>query len=256
MAVGKKELTLFNIISDPSIVDGKDRYRDIVTKNNYKTRYVKYIQRHEVIPLDIYANGELTTIIYHFKLKSDNDADYIHDVVFKFSGKKVTNTSTIKDMPVQMFSNSQGFVYNFAYVVNKNGLLIPELADKLGDSIRIPPERNNPSEAMGFDYTIFFCAYYLQINDFYLRFSEINRKRKPLDKFDTDDIASFEEAIASSNQVRNTLYKKAKRTAQSEIKQAKRTIERKINQAKKVVNKVKTVKTAKLVKTIKPRKKI
>ena len=217
-----KSPTLFNIIQDPSIIDGNTRFRNIVAQNNYKTRYVKYIQKHELIPFEVFFKRDFSVVLFHFRLNSENDDDVVHDVVFRFFTDKPG--ATAKNYLVQMFSNSPGFVFTHAYVLNKNKLLVPELADKLAIAVSQPPHKTNPSLAVGFDYTIFFCAYYLQTNSFYLRKGEVMRKGKDIGYFDTNNVATFEEAMSTNTAARNTVLKTLKREAKKEIKDIKKYI--------------------------------
>lgn len=82
---------------------------------------------------------------------------------------------TLSNRPAKFFTNSPSFVYTYAYVFNKDNLLIQDLKDKYENiTLTQPPETRNPVETLGFEKILYICCSYL-INGQCLSSSYINR---------------------------------------------------------------------------------
>ena len=81
-----------------------------------------------------------------FTLMPASKRGIFYDIVVQFqSADKIT-----LDSQFQIYSNSPGFVYNFAYVFYKSGsLLFPQHYPP--DFLSLPPKIRNPFESIGFD---------------------------------------------------------------------------------------------------------
>ena len=81
-----------------------------------------------------------------FTLMPSSKHGIYYDIVVQFQN----NDKITLDSPFQIYSNSPGFVYNFAYVFHKNGsLLFPYHYPT--EVLTMPPEVRNPFESSGFD---------------------------------------------------------------------------------------------------------
>ena len=210
---------IFHFMNDPSVFGGSEFYKDIIRKNNYIGKYNRFISTHSTIPFTVYreykANGEMNLVIFHFQVESEKNPDILYDVIFKFT----TNDATIKgesnvlNYKVQFFSNSPGFLFQFAFVYNHYSILIPELAGKIGDTaLNNPPSQSNPHRAIGYDYTIFYCLRFLYLNQFYLSKKEIMRKGKPINQFVPEDVPSANDVLERRSPQELISFKKLKRS--------------------------------------------
>lgn len=87
-----------------------------------------------------------------------------YDVVYKLINSKAGNRLgiSISGFDIQVFANSPSFAYTYAYVYNKNGLLIPELSGKLGNIfMKKSPDTRNRNQIVLFDKYIYFGAKYI-----------------------------------------------------------------------------------------------
>ena len=224
----KLEKNLFNFIRQPSILGGPSVFDDIIIKNKLKDRYVKYIRKNKNIPVIPYYDKDNNTYLFHFRIVSDSKEDVFYDVVIQLSTKnsKFINESHIVNYDnIKVFSNTPGFTFTYAYAYNKYGLLVPSLVDKFdGNILEEKPQKTNPRVGIGFDYSIFMCIYFLQINKFYLRKADIQRRGKHIREFNPDDVANCYEALRSRNRDKVTIFKRVKDETTRAVKNATRPV--------------------------------
>lgn len=102
----------------------------------------------------------------HIKVPSESqkDGNYMYDVVIRFftDNPEVSIQSHLRNYFIQFFSNSPSFMYQYAYLYNKEGFLIEALYNKLDpDYIDTPPEKTNKNMIMGYDKSIYFACKFL-----------------------------------------------------------------------------------------------
>lgn len=128
--------------------------------HTYFDKKGKLIKIHSYVTV----NGEY---YIHLVLPTETERDNTYDVVFHFYDpeKKFLSSKSIRDYEVQMFSNDPSFGYTFAYVYNKNGMMIEPLATKIGrDFLTRPPVVRNRFETVNYNKYIFYGALYLMEN--------------------------------------------------------------------------------------------
>ena len=211
--------TIISFMNDPSVFGNSTAYKDIVRNNSYISKYNSYISKHTTIPFTIYRDhkpdGSIETVIYHFQIESDKNPDILYDVIFKFFTKDVSvkTNQDILEYSFQFFSNSPSFLFQFAYVYKKYNLLIPELNKQIGNqALETPPSKSNPHQAVGYDYTIYYCLRFLYLNQFYLSKKEILRKGKQISQFSAEDIASSQNVLERRSPKELLSFNKLKRS--------------------------------------------
>ena len=223
---------LFNIMKDPSVLGGPKTYSKIVTKNNFKSKYSDYISKQSTIPFNVYYSDDEKRYLFHFQVVSSSNSDVIYDVVLDLytTNNHIANSFDLKEYNVRFFSNSPGFMFTYAYVYNNRKLLVPELINKFDVSVREEePSKSNPTNAVGFDYTIFFCMYFLYLNDFYMRKDDIKRRGKPFSKFNADDILSSFEVFQSRTNTEKSNFRKLKSEVRRDIRNATHPVRNVVN---------------------------
>lgn len=204
---------LKEFMNDPSCVGGPNTYHSIVTRNNLNIKFGNYIRVKKNLAFTIYFDAKKEVYLYHFRIISESDDKIIYDVVLEFTptNESLSDESLLR-YNMRFFSNSPGFGFNYAYVYKKYKLLIPLLEDKFGEELlTVPPKKSNPTQAVGFDYTIYYAMRFLALHDFYLSKREIALKGKKLESFDHQAILTFEEAFRERSTkdmglVRKTMY--------------------------------------------------
>ena len=210
----KKVFNIANFIENPSVAGGVDIFGHLNSK--YIPKYNSYIARHKLIPFKMYRDHkEHEEYLFHFQAESDKNPEVIYDIVIRFYTTEATvkQEPTLKNYKLQFFSNSPGFVFTYAYVYNKYGLLINDLIDKLDQTaLANTPSKTNPRLGVGYDYSIFYCLRYLILNSFYLVKKEIDRKGLPLTQFDPNNIATSNAVLERRNPKDLVNFNKLKKT--------------------------------------------
>ena len=223
---------IFSIMKDPSVLGGPKTYSKIVLKNDLKSKYSNYIAKEKTIPFNVYYSDDDKRFLYHFQIVSTSNPDVIYDVVFEFytTDDHIANDYSLRHYNVRFFSNSPGFMFTYAYVYNKRKLLVPELVEKFDISVRDEePTKNNPTLAVGFDYTIFYCMYFLYLNDFYIKKDDIKRRGKPIKKFDPNDISSSFDAFEARSNSDKSKFRKLKDEVSREIRNITHPVRKTVN---------------------------
>lgn len=97
-------------------------------------------------------------------IPSETGRGNTYDVVYKFINPDPKNRLgvSISKFNIEVFANSPSFAYTYAYVYNKNGLLIPELNSKLGRAFMgKSPDTRNRNQIILFDKYVYFGAKYI-----------------------------------------------------------------------------------------------
>lgn len=98
------------------------------------------------------------------EMPSETKRDNTYDIVYTFSNPdpKIRTSLGIGKFDIQVFANTPSFAYTYAYVYNKNGLLISSLASKLGNVfLSKEPSVRNRNQVLLFDKYIYFGARYI-----------------------------------------------------------------------------------------------
>jgi hypothetical protein len=143
----------------------------------------------------IEKNGD---IIFWVKVPSElysiNKITY--DVLFEFHRDPKAFDKRLAITDVTFFSNSPSFIYTYAYVFNKMGLLIPKFSSKLpSQCLTQAPTMRNPVETLGWEKSIYVAARYL-LDGFCLTDSYIARYGQ---HYDNSAEANLYRSIADPN---------------------------------------------------------
>jgi len=95
--------------------------------------------------------------------------DIKYEVVLKFIPTMYSTNDKINKHKMEVFSNSPSFVFQYAYVANKDGLLVEELRNKVPKkALTEAPKIKNPDEVYSYEKTIFYACKYLMYKKFNL----------------------------------------------------------------------------------------
>ena len=118
--------------------------------------------------------------------KNYNKNRIIYDVIIEIE----SGLGDLSTRPARFFVNSPSFVYNYAYVFNKNKLLVRWLAIQLPQkALTQPPEIKNPNQEVGYELILFEAISYL-INGGCLTEQYIERYGKRFDAYAKLEIQS------------------------------------------------------------------
>lgn len=130
--------------------------------DDLKARYYK-LKKDRPFDMDIYKVGN--DYFFHILVPSeDPETDIKYDVVVQFTmaGEDFKNELLLKRYYLKLFSNSPSFVYSYAYVYHKNGILTDYMEKKFKDiELKSSPDIRNPREVISFEKTTYFACLHL-----------------------------------------------------------------------------------------------
>ena len=161
----------------------------------------------------------------HLKVPSESDSTRIYDVVIRFFNPDRKVFDNLGKYYIQFFSNSPGFMFQYAVLYKLHGFLIEDLYNKMDpEFINKLPEKSNPNMKMTYDSSIYFACKFLSESNFHYlsKFGVILQKKKSPDDF-FKAISSFKEIKQQMNTPKKDTQKvvithKKKRTVLSGIK--------------------------------------
>ena len=153
------EITFENYIKNPTggrtgMVGQRDaaaavyneKFNNIIMKAAGSITYYLYKERDE------------SRYVFYLKMPSETIDDLFYDVVIDFYTKDDVEKKslTLDNYNVRFFSNDPNFNYTYAYTFKKNGLIIPELTNKLDPiAVKQKPKVTNPHTLVGYAKSIY-----------------------------------------------------------------------------------------------------
>lgn len=213
------ERTLLDYMHNPmgsgsAAMSGRDLiYNDLVK------RFISLEGKGSMIPV-IYKDAK-GNYFFHVMVPSETDRENTYDVIIKFeSSKEVENATTLKPYNVKFFSNIPSFTYTYAYVYNKNDLLVDELKDKFDKEVLLKaPVKRNPQETFGYEKSIFFAAYAIVNDDKYLNKLIIDSMTQTYTKKKLENAIRNDEKIKQQIRREQNRIKRAAELKESDIQQ-------------------------------------
>lgn len=146
----------------PMIVGQKE-----LAKQVYTDKYNKMMLRTAGgVKYELFKNpNDDKRFTIFFKMPSETTDKLFYDVVIDFYTKDtvVEQSNSLKNYLIRAYTNDPNFVFTYAYVFNKNKLLIPELVTKLGkDATTVKPKTTNPHKNMGYVKDLYFAYLFMQ----------------------------------------------------------------------------------------------
>ena len=144
---------------------------DVNKDTTYNSKYVSFSANNKIRLVAICVIEG--SYYYHVRIPSESqkNENYEYDVVIRFFTDKpeIESEGNLQNYFVQFFSNSPSFMYQYAYLYNKEGFLIEALYKKTDtDYINTPPSKTNPSLVKSYDKSIYFACRFLSDKNFAL----------------------------------------------------------------------------------------
>lgn len=190
--------------------------------NDYSKRLAKLSEQKDLTPI-IYHDKGKDDYYFHFKIPSESKGrGNTYDVVIKLSApNKGNKDSMLTNYTLQFFSNSPSFIYTFAYMYNKNDMLISFLAKEKYDKVVLSkaPNIRNPQQAMTYEKTTIFALLYMIKDRKYLNKLVVNSASK---KFSEKEVLS---KIRNDEQVKIQIKREQNRVKREAEKVKRQGIE-------------------------------
>lgn len=224
-------------INDPSVAPQTNRD----TKTMYMNKLNEIILRENKMPdVAVFVNKD--EYWFYVSVPDAKVHGIYYDVVLQFKPKSAAQleNKTIKAYDVKFFANDPGFIFYFAYVFNKESMIISSLKHKLNTlALTKAPEKTNPELNIRYCKTIYFA--YLIIEKLNLYDKEYINMRRP----GKLNLAMLSAKIKSDTHIR------AKIDTNRKIKRVGKTINKTLHQAPTTIKKTidNIVKSASISKT-------
>lgn len=150
--------TLQDFLNDPFHGGEKEKIAE------YEERYKKFTAQNKI---KIVGYTKMDEDYYYYIVVPSNSSNVNYDVVIKFFAidKAVISQPTLRAYYIQLFSNSPGFMYNYAALYKAKGYLIESLYDKMDSAYADQlPTKQNKANKLSFDSSIYFACKILTEN--------------------------------------------------------------------------------------------
>lgn len=141
-----------------AVYSNRNMYRDLYTQK------FNQVMVRENAKLDYLILKDKNAYFIILKIPSEATEDVYYDVCIKVDIKSVTPKMTIKDCPIQFFSNDPYFCYTFAYAFAKRGVFVKELSKRMPkEFLKERAKERNPSNEIGYDKALYFAYLGMQM---------------------------------------------------------------------------------------------
>lgn len=164
-------MTMEKYLSNPTGIKNNTALNLPMIKQGLDYRYDKLIKVHKRFKFTVYKKDD-NVLLLHMKLPSET-YNIFYDVLIEM--REVD--TLIRHNTFKLFSNSPSFVFNYAYVYNAKGMIIPELASKYGDKVlKHPPNITNYLRITSYEKSVYYTILYILMN--YEQNKELESKAK------------------------------------------------------------------------------
>jgi len=252
-------ITLNDFLTNPAGKGSGQVSARYVIISNLKERFnevkIKKIFNFKIFHKLIDKKNNIYEFYAYFKIPSEHFEKLSYDVFLKFSPD--SNPNLLSSYKLQFISNIPSFIFTYAYICNREGLIINELKNKLpAECLTKAPEVRNPTMSFGFEKSLYFAALFIKENKLD-NLSNILNVSEPYDpniikklfvKFD-DKLAEYDEFKDEEIKKNAKEREKQKQTKVSEhavkqtknIKQNKNSATTKLSKATKSLKKTKKI---------------
>lgn len=225
-----KIITMKNLLQNPSGTQSSYFARRDLIISNLEDRYLSLIKTKN-INVDIYKDkGD---IFFRLIVPSEKFTENLtYDVILQFIPVGgATGEMTINNYAIKMFSNSPNFMFTYAYVFNKDGVLVDFTKSKLSKQcLTDEPKVKNPLQSYGFEKSVYFSLLYLKEKRLLYKSSIANAKSLKVKEL-LKDIKTSEDKLKEYN-ILDAKEKEEKRKEREKEKKKKEAEQKKVVQSR------------------------
>ena len=192
-------------------------YKFIITQD-LEIRYDKLTSKKKITATPYEIDG---AYVIHFIIPSESERNNTYDVVVLFdeTGSNIVDEALFRNYNLLFFSNCPSFNYTYAYVYNKEGLIIPYLKDKY-DAITLKqaPVVRNPQEMKSFEKSTYFACLYLKRNPILQSKLYLKKNAKKISKKQFHKLIRPFALIEKEIQKENSIIREDKREKVEKVK--------------------------------------
>lgn len=121
---------------------------------------------HGAFKYNVFKVGD--SVIINVKVPSESVTGAYYDVAVEFLDV-ASSSKSLLTRNIRLFSNSFTFVYKYAYLFNKQGMVIPYYKSKLPpECFTNEPEKRNPDGILEYEKSILFAMLFIRDSQLYL----------------------------------------------------------------------------------------
>ena len=157
-------MTINQLLQNPTGKASAYMYSRQVIIDDLNYRYYNLIKKHKHFEYRLYQPDK-TSYLMVFRIPSEKHDNVYYDTAIEFvtADTDMAKDSTLNRYDTKLFSNSPSFVFTYAYVYNKENMLIEILKHKLGKlALTKEPRIRNPLESKGFEKSLYYTAKYIK----------------------------------------------------------------------------------------------
>jgi len=194
--------------------------RDIIIENLRKRYHDLYKKNKKLFKMSVFT--EENNYYFVFNIPSETYGEkykLTYDVVIQLIPiGRASNDLTLNRYAVKVFSNAPNFLFTYAYVYNRDGIIIDFLLDKVSDTaLTRPPEIRNPHQEYGFEKSVYFALLYITTNKHVTK--AMLKKNKDLNiKVIQNNIITCEEKLNQYNKCKDKDILSKKKVEEKENK--------------------------------------
>ena len=173
------KITFDQYIKNPSghsrgiIVSQRELARQVYTDKYNKMM----IRANGAINYELYRSQDQSNYYIFFQMPSEGTKDLFYDTVIEFYTKDAPQKQINKldGYFVKFFSNDPNFNFTYAYVFNKDGLIIDKLKSKLNEkALTERPKVTNPNREVGYVKALYFAYLFMKDRGLFRKISWMN----------------------------------------------------------------------------------
>ena len=173
------KITFDQYIKNPSghsrgiIVSQRELARQVYTDKYNKMM----IRANGDINYELYRSQDQSNFYIFFQMPSEGTKDLFYDTVIEFYTKDAPQKQINKldAYFVKFFSNDPNFNFTYAYVFNKDGLIIDKLKNKLNEkALTERPKVTNPNREVGYVKALYFAYLFMKDRGLFRKISWMN----------------------------------------------------------------------------------
>lgn len=238
-----------------------------VYRNLYTDKFDKlFLRVAGKIWYKLYIDKQHDRYYIHIKIPSESIKDLFYDAVVEFytDDAAIRSSNNLSGYYVKFFTNDAAFMYTYAYVFYKEGLIIDDLKNRCSKrAIKNSPDIKNYYQTPGYSKILYFAFLFMKLKNLFskslfLSYAEKYSSSKLKTAVASMDTKQAEYYDAKSDTSRSLKEETKKRTKKQEEKDLQKyaSVNVGVTKRTKNVTKTKTAKKTGYTKTAKYSKKI
>lgn len=207
-----KKITLEEYIRNPSGGRILSTFQRDALQQEYNKKFDNLMLKVAgKINYTMFKNHDGSRFILYLAIPSESEKALFYDTVLDFytTDDVAKRTTNLDEYNIRFFSNDPNFMFTYANVFNKDGLLVPELRNKFDKIVyKQKPVKTNPNRIVGYVKSLYFAYLFYKLKGF--RNKLLWQMAFPFHKSDLDRLVMRGQDKLAQAQSLKTYNKKSK----------------------------------------------